>query len=125
VTSIVRAVMFFCEEPATVARWWSQLLDVDSGDLEGAGDFVRFVADDVEFGFHLADPLKNPVGGSPVVYVRTTDHSAALPRARSLGARLHRGPLSISPSRVIAQLTDPFGNIFGLDGPATGGSGDV
>ncbi len=38
-------------------------------------------------------------------------------RAESKGARLYRGPLAISASRSIARLIDPFGNVFGLDGP--------
>jgi hypothetical protein len=30
---------------------------------------------------------------------------------------MHRGPLAIDATRSIAQLVDPFGNVFGLDGP--------
>ena len=64
-----------------------------------------------------SDAQKNPVGGSPVVYLRVEDQRAALARAESMSERLHRGPLAIDTARVIARLIDPFGNVFGLDGP--------
>ena len=79
--------------------------------------FAWFDVGGVEFGFHPADAGKNPVGGSPVVYLRAEDLAMALNRAESKGARRHRGPLSIGASRSIVQLVDPFGNVFGLDGP--------
>ncbi len=37
-------------------------------------------------------------------------------KAMALGATKHRGPLVLSPERVIAQFVDPFGNVFGIDG---------
>ena len=37
--------------------------------------------------------------------------------AMVLGANKHRGPLTPSPERKIAQFVDPFGNVFGIDGP--------
>jgi predicted enzyme related to lactoylglutathione lyase len=80
-------------------------------------DFVWFDIDDIEFGFHPSDAEKNSVGGSPVVYLRVDDHAAAIARAESKGARVHRGPLALNAARSIAQLIDPFGNVFGLDGP--------
>ncbi|WP_197078931.1 VOC family protein [Dermacoccus sp. PE3] len=33
------------------------------------------------------------------------------------GAEHHRGPLTIGGGRSICQLVDPFGGVFGLDGP--------
>ena len=116
-SSIVRSVMIFAQEPEVVAKWWAELLEypIDRVSLEEG--FVWFDVGDTEFGFHSADAGKNPVGGSPVVYLRVDDHAAAIARAESKGARLHRGPLAIGAARSIAQLIDPFGNVFGLDGP--------
>jgi predicted enzyme related to lactoylglutathione lyase len=116
-SSIVRAVMIFADEPLVVASWWADLLGCPSDRLSFEDGFVWFEVGDIEFGFHPSDAKENPVGGSPVVYLRVEDHSAAVARAESIGARLHRGPLAIGASRWIAQLIDPFGNVFGLDGP--------
>lgn len=114
---IVRAVMVFAENPKEVAAWWADLLEYPHEHVSFEDDFVWFDVDGTEFGFHPSDATQNPVGGSPVVYLRVDDHSAAVSRAVSKGARLHRGPLVIDDSRSIAQLIDPFGNVFGLDGP--------
>lgn len=115
--SIVRAVMIFADDPIVVASWWADLLGCPNDRVSLEGGFVWFGVGDIEFGFHPSDALKNSAGGSPVVYLRVEDHSAAVARAESKGARLHRGPLAIGASRSIAQLIDPFGNVFGLDGP--------
>lgn len=116
-TSIVRAVMVFAENPNAVAAWWADLLECPQDRVSFEDDFAWFDVDGTEFGFHPSDASRNPVGGSPVVYLRVDDHSAAVARAESKGARLHRGPLAIDASRSIAQLVDPFGDVFGLDGP--------
>ncbi len=108
--------MIFAEEPNAVAYWWADLLACPLDRVSFEDGFARFDVGDTEFGFHPADAGKNPVGGSPVVYLRVEDHVAAVARAESKGARLHRGPLAIGASRSIAQLVDPFGNVFGLDG---------
>jgi len=108
--------MFFAEEPSVVAHWWADLLECPIGRVSMKDEFSWFDVGDTEFAFHPSDARNNPVGGSPVVYLRVEDHAAAVARAESKGARLHRGPLAIGASRVIAQLVDPFGNVFGLDG---------
>ncbi|MHB1209518.1 MAG: VOC family protein [Acidimicrobiales bacterium] len=90
-TSIVRAVMIFADEPVVVASWWADLLDCPRDRMTFHDGFVQFDVGDIEFGFHRADAAKNPVGGSPAVYLRVEDHPAAVTRAESKGARLHRG----------------------------------
>lgn len=116
-SSIVRSVMIFAQEPKVVAYWWADLLECPIDRVSCEDGFVWFDVGDTEFGFHPADASKNPVGGSPVVYLRVEVHTVAIARAESKGARLHRGPFAIRVSRSIAQLIDPFGNVFGLDGP--------
>jgi predicted enzyme related to lactoylglutathione lyase len=116
-SSIVRAVMFFVDEPAVVAHWWADLLECPNDRMRFEDGFAWFNVGDIEFGFHPSDAEKNSIGGSPVVYLRVDDHSVAVARAESKGARLHRGPLAIDDARSIAQMVDPFGNVFGIDGP--------
>lgn len=111
--------MFFVEEPNAVASWWADLLGCPKDRVTFEEGFAWFDVGDIEFAFHGADKSKNPVGGSPVVYVRVEDQPAAIARAVAKGARLHRGPLAIDAVRSIAQLMDPFGNVFGFDGPVT------
>ena len=110
-------MMIFAQEPGVVAQWWADLLECPVDRVAFVDGFAWFDVGDIEFGFHPAEAEKNSVGGSPVVYLRVDDHSAAVSRAESKGARLHRGPRAIDASRSIAQLMDPFGNVFGLDGP--------
>ena len=109
--------MFFAEEPMVVATWWATLMQVPAQVIEADNAFACFTVAGLEFGFHPADPARNPVGGSPVIYLNVEDHAEAVARAGALGARLHRGPIDIAGSRTIVQMSDPFGNIFGLDGP--------
>jgi predicted enzyme related to lactoylglutathione lyase len=113
----IRAVMFFCAEPKEVALWWAQLLDAKSDHVnEEESGFFWFNAGGTEYGFHPADAERNPLGGTPVVYLATSSFEATLQRAIAKGALAHRGPLEVSSERSIAQLVDPFGNIFGVDG---------
>ena len=110
-------MMIFAQEPGVVAQWWADLLECPVDRVAFVDGFAWFDVGDIEFGFHLADASKNPVSGSPVVHLRVEDLAAASARAESKGARLHRGPLAVESSRSITQLVDPFGNVFGLDGP--------
>ena len=116
-SSIVRSVVIFAREPKVVAQWWADFLGLRDDDVSVEENFAYFDVGGIEFGFHPADERRNPIGGSPVVYLRVDDHASSLARAESKGARVHRGPLRIGPSRTIAQLVDPFGTVFGLDGP--------
>jgi predicted enzyme related to lactoylglutathione lyase len=109
--------MIFAEDPRVVASWWADPLECPNDRVSFEDGFVWFDVGNIEFGFHPTDAEKNSIGGSPVVYLRVEEHSTAVARAESKGARLHRGPLVIDARRSIAQLIDPFGNVFGLDGP--------
>ena len=113
----IKAVMYFCEIPSQVALWWAELLSVQSDTLTEDDGFFWFTAGGTEFGFHPADSERNPPGATPVVYPATTDLKGAMGRAITMGATRHRGPLVVSSERSIAQLVDPLGNVFGVDGP--------
>jgi len=116
--SQVRSLMLFVDDTHAVASWWATAFGVEQLDVEAhpQGDFVSFDGSGVEVGFHAADPAKNPVGGSPVVYFAVPSVSAAREQLLALGATHHRGPLEVDAARSICQLRDPFGNVFGLDG---------
>jgi uncharacterized glyoxalase superfamily protein PhnB len=44
--------------------------------------------------------------------------TAARARLLDAGCTHHRDPLDVVAGRRIRQLVDPFGTVFGLDGPA-------
>lgn len=114
--SLLRTVMFFVDDPRAVATWWStQLAGGES--LVGDGDYWYFSLDDVEFGFHFSDLEANPVGASPVLFLRVDDLEASRDRLVRAGCTVHRAPLNVNDSRRTCQMVDPFGNTFGLDGP--------
>ena len=79
--------------------------------------YAWFYVDGIEYGFHPADDARNPRGGSPVVCWFVESHDAARGRLLAAGCAPHRGPLRVDGNRQISQLVDPFGTIFGLDGP--------
>lgn len=112
----IRAVMFFADDPETCGRWWAERLTGGAA-VQVDGAFCWFDLDGVEVAFHHADPDRNPRGGSPVVYWTATDVLAQREEFLDAGCTQHRGPLDVAPGRRICQLVDPFGNVFGLDGP--------
>jgi predicted enzyme related to lactoylglutathione lyase len=115
----VAAIMVFAEDTHAVSAWWAEAFGVEQVEVEPhpQGDFVFFETAGVELGFHAADPTKNPRGGSSVVYFSVPSLEPARARLIAQGAEPHRGPLALSEDRTTCQLRDPFGNVFGLDGP--------
>jgi predicted enzyme related to lactoylglutathione lyase len=105
--------MFFVSEPRQAATWWAQAMNTVARH-EGEYSFIE--VGDLEIGFHPNDDGRNPQGSSTVAYLRTEDFEAYRTHFLQLGCTMHRGPLELSTTRRIAQLTDPFGNVFGLDG---------
>ena len=110
--------MFFAADPGAAATWWARALDLGSDDIHSNEAFTWLEVDGVEIGFHPADPERNPVGGSPVVYFATDGFNADWARLLAMGATPHRGPVTVSSTRRVTQVRDPFGNVVGLDGPA-------
>ena len=117
--SRIAALMLFAEDTHAVAAWWAAAFGVERVEVEEhpQGDFVWFDVGGVEVGVHAADPERNALGGSPVVYWSVPAVGSAREQLLALGATPHRGPLAVDPGRSICQLRDPYGNVFGLDGP--------
>ena len=118
--SRVRAVMVFVDDPKAVASWYAPLFGdppIRTIPTEGT-DFAWFEADGVELAFHPTDSGLNPAGRSVVAYWPVTSVNQVRSALLARGAIHHRGPLVVDATRSICQLIDPFGNVFGLDGPA-------
>ena len=112
--------MVFADDPEASARWWGKTLGAEVHvDRDGTSVFAWIdTSGGVELGFHPADDERNPRGGSPVVYWAVESVNATREALLARGCTHHRGPLDIGAERSICQLTDPFGTVFGLDGPA-------
>ena len=108
--------MLFVDAPEHVGRWWAEHLGSGST-LVDEGGLWCYTHEGVEVSFHPADPVANPHGASTVVYWKVGNLQQARRRLLGAGCTPHRGPLEIGTQRQICQLTDPFGNVFGLDGP--------
>lgn len=115
----VSTVMLFVENPLKAARWWGEVLDAEVlVDETKDSVYAWLIINGIEFGWHHAEPEKNPQGGSTVAYWQVPDLSTARQRLLDAGCTPHRGPLHVEGNRWICQITDPFGAIHGLEGPA-------
>lgn len=83
----------------------------------GAGGHAWLEAGGVELGFRSTTPEIRPVRArlcpGAVDAVDVTGQELL-----DRGRRHHRGPVDIAEDGHIRQLVDPFGTVFGLDGPA-------
>jgi len=115
----VSTVMIFVDDPLKAARWWGDVLDTDVH-LDETEDSVYawLTVGGTEFGWHDAEPEKNPPGGSTVTYWMVTDVTAVRQHLLNAGCTPHRGPLHVEDDRWICQIIDPFGTIHGLEGPS-------
>lgn len=86
-------------------------------DINGTSVYAWLDLDGLEFGFHPASPKANAHGRSTVPYWSVEDLDTERKHLLEAGCTHHRGPLDVEPGRRICQLIDPFGTVFGLDGP--------
>jgi predicted enzyme related to lactoylglutathione lyase len=117
----VAQVVVFVDEPAAAARFWAELLEAPHRLADG-GALVEL--ESLELFFHPVDDeravsgeLKNPRGASTVVYFAVDDFEVARVRLLAAGCEPWRGPIAIEDGRRICQMRDPYGTVWGLDGP--------
>ncbi|MER5972131.1 VOC family protein [Streptomyces sp. NPDC002055] len=114
----IRTVMVFVDDPEGAARWWAELLKTEPHfDINGTSIYAWLDIEGIELGFHPASPKSNPHGRSTVPYWVVDDVHQVRERLLDAGCTHHRGPLRVETGRQICQLVDPFGTVFGLDGP--------
>jgi predicted enzyme related to lactoylglutathione lyase len=114
----IRTIMVFVDDPEVAACWWGRVLDAEVQlDIDGESVYAWLDINGLELGFHLVSPNNNPHGGSTVPYWTVEDLDTERKRLLEAGCTHHRGPLDVEPGRRICQLVDPFGTVFGLDGP--------
>jgi predicted enzyme related to lactoylglutathione lyase len=115
-------------DPGALRGYYGELF---GWEYDTSGPIAESVSEPGEYGFieraTLPDGTGIPggIGGGPghqpkvLFYVAVPDVPAALARAEELGGTRRLGP-DRAPGRdlVVAQFTDPEGNLIGLAGPA-------
>lgn len=113
---MIKTVMFFVSQPREAANWWARAMNTVA---RHDSEYSFIEVGELEIGFHPNDDGRNPQGSSTVAYFKTDDFEESRAHFLQLGCMMHRGPLEVSATTSIAQLIDPFGNVFGLEGPKT------
>lgn len=109
-------------DPAKLRDYYGQLF---GWGFDTSGPVAASVSAAGEYGFTETGGIPGGVGGGAgfaphvVFYVGVPDVAAALREAERLGGIRRMGP-ERAPGRdlVVAQFTDPEGNLIGLAGPA-------
>jgi predicted enzyme related to lactoylglutathione lyase len=107
----LRTVIYHVDDLTKAKEWYSNLLGVKPYFDEPF--YVGFNVGGYELGL---DPEAEGVakGGNVVAYWGVEDAAAAYRRAQELGAKPHAEPREVGGGIVVATVTDPSGNVFGI-----------
>lgn len=107
-------VLIFVKEINPSKEWYQKFLSIEP--VEDLANFTSFKIGAIYLNLHLADVLSPVSTGGTVVYWNVEDLQATISKARQMGGTVYRGPLYVKEtSRTIAQILDPFGNVFGIE----------
>ena len=107
----LRTVIYHVDDLAKAKEWYSRVLGI-----RPYFDEPFYVGFDVG-GFELGlDPDMQGVskGTNVVAYWGVADARAAFRKVQEAGARKHSEPREVGGGIVVATVTDPFGNVFGI-----------
>jgi predicted enzyme related to lactoylglutathione lyase len=107
----LRTVIYHVDDLPGAKEWYSRLLGV--GPYFDEPFYVGFNVGGYELGL---DPDVGGVarGANVVAYWGVEDAAAAYSRAQELGAGPHAEPREVGGGIIVATVTDPFGNVFGI-----------
>lgn len=111
----VRSVLVFVPDPAAAAAYWARVLG--HGEVQRLPSVAVIRIGEVDLVFRLPDDRNEP-GGSPVVYWSVDDFSSMRAHLTEWGCVELHYPLETPGGTIITQFEDPFGMIFGIEGPA-------
>jgi predicted enzyme related to lactoylglutathione lyase len=107
----LRTVIYHVDDLQKAKEWYSKVLGVKPYFDEPF--YVGFNVGGFELG--LDPDMKGVSKGSNVVaYWGVKDAQAAYRRIQELGAKKHADPQEVGGGIIVATVTDPFGNIFGI-----------
>ena len=108
----VSEVTFFVRD-VREATWWIQdLTGLDP--IFTSENFSKFRIGNTELGLHIADKKTGPGTAGSVAYWDVNDLETAIVNFLSLGGCLYRDPVNGSDGSRVCQVTDLFGNVWGL-----------
>ena len=107
----LRTVIYHVDDLQQAKAWYASLLGAEPYFDEPF--YVGFNVGGYELGL---DPDMSGVakGNNLVAYWGVKDAHAAYLRAEELGAKKHSDPQEVGGGIIVATVTDPFGNVFGI-----------
>jgi predicted enzyme related to lactoylglutathione lyase len=107
----LRTVIYHVDDLPKAKEWYSGILGIKPYFDEPF--YVGFNVGGYELGL---DPnMEGVIKGSNVVaYWGVEDAGAAYRSLQGLGAKEHSGPQDVGGGIIVATVTDPFGNVFGI-----------
>ena len=107
----LRTVIYHVDDLQKAKEWYSKVLGTEPYFDEPF--YVGFNVGGFELG--LDPDMKGVSKGSNVVaYWGVKDARAAYRRVQELGAKKHADPQEVGEGIIVATVTDPFGNVFGI-----------
>lgn len=107
----LRTVIYHVDDLQKAKEWYSNVLGIKPYFDEPF--YVGFNVGGFELG--LDPDMKNISKGNNVVaYWGVKDAKAAYRRIQDLGAKKHSDPREVGGGIVVATVTDPYGNVFGI-----------
>jgi len=103
--------MYHVEDLGKARDWYTELLGF--GPYFDEPFYVGFNVGGYELGLN-PDVSKVRKGDSTYAYWGVADCRAAYERLLALGAAPHSAPEDVGGGIVVATVTDPFGNVFGV-----------
>ena len=108
----LQTVMIHVEDMEKAKQWYTDVLGVKPY-FDEPNFYIGFNVGGYELGLHPAQPGMAK-GGSTYVYWGTKDAKAELSRLVKLGAKVHQDVQDVGGGILVATVTDPWGNIFGV-----------
>ena len=107
----LQTLMIHVEDMEKAKQWYTDVLGKKPYFDEPF--YIGFNVGGYELGLHPASPGMTK-GGSSYIYWGTKDARAELARLLKLGAKLHQDIQDVGGGILVATVTDPWGNIFGV-----------
>ena len=107
----LRTVIYHVDDLQKAKEWYSKVLSIKPYFDEPF--YVGFNVGGFELGL---DPDMKGIskGNNVVAYWGVKDAKAAYQRVQELGAKKHGDPQEVGGGIIVATVTDPFGNVFGI-----------
>jgi predicted enzyme related to lactoylglutathione lyase len=107
----LRTVIYHVDDLQKAKEWYASILGISPYFDEPF--YVGFSVGGYELGL---DPNMEGVskGSNVVAYWGVKDAAAAYQRVLELGAQRHSEPQDVGGGIIVATVSDPFGNVFGI-----------